>query len=109
MNRKIFIGIIFIFIIFCLALIFLITHEQVHKQISIYHNCIDYEISINYFLVNGYFVCNEYSLYDNTTILQEKKLHSWNEIIGYPVGLIYVSGIFICLLFIYIYIFKNEE
>ena len=57
-------------------------HETTHRQISIYHGCIDYTTEFNMF--EGSFVCHEYK---NTTtdILkqQEEYLHSLNEIRAY--------------------------
>jgi len=78
--------IVFIFLlVICIVAVVVvdtISHENAHKQISLYHGCIDYDMHYN-FIGTSYFRCNEHRNRTQETALQEMELHSLNEIKSY--------------------------
>jgi len=84
----------FVLLIIVIYGCYIITHENIHKQISIYHGCI--EPVISYSLPTPYFKCIEYTTRTQETQLQERFLHSLNEIFGY----VAIYFIFIALAFL---------
>lgn len=79
---------------------FTTVHEDIHIQIAKYHNCNNYTINNN--ILKGDFVCYSYDNRTEEMRLQELKLHSWNEILGYYLN--YFVAIF--LVYIWIRIVK---
>lgn len=85
MNNNIFLTLSYLVIFLASSAMSIFIHENVHKQISIYHGCKDPTIHYGW---NSYFVCNEY--YPGTTTEQhsaEEYLHGWNEIVGYTASM----------------------
>ena len=76
---------------------FVYYHETIHEQISKQHGCIKGEKYITF--GHAYFICVERSslYYEPGFMLQEKKLHSINEIVGYHVKIlmILVTGFYL--------------
>ena len=73
-----------IFIIICLILFevfFMYQHELIHQEIARIHGCNNYSIIPG--IEHWQMVCYSYDARTYETSLQEDKLHSWNEIIGY--------------------------
>ncbi len=84
----------------------IISHEEAHRQISIYHGCING--SITYFSknINPFWHCYEYSYQSTETNMQEWELHSFNEIVSYNLDAILVMLFSIGGLFI---LKRNDE
>jgi hypothetical protein len=85
-NTKSFIIKILIYSI--LFFMFIYGHEMVHKDIAKYHGCIDSEIKFEI----GYatMICNEYTDRSVEIQLQERWLHSLNELISYNIIILYI-------------------
>jgi hypothetical protein len=67
-----------------------INHEEVHKQVAVNHGCVDYNISIR-FNERSNFKCFEYSERPEEEEMQERYLHSVNEIVSY--NLVFIAEI----------------
>ena len=84
---------------FCLVSI----HEDIHIQIAKYHDCVDYDV--NYGFLKSVFVCYDYAPRTQETKLQERWLHSLNEIIGYYLNFI----ILFFMTIFYIKMYRGER
>jgi len=81
-------GIIFIIFIICVSFSLVYVHEQVHVQIFKYYGCGD--VLVTYNIYGGQTNCLNYDNVGLEDYNEMRKLHSWNEIIGYPVTLFIV-------------------
>ena len=57
-------------------------HENAHKQIAITHGCVEFTMEVH-LSTPSYFSCLDYNDRTEEVQLQEKKLHSLNEILSY--------------------------
>jgi len=71
----------------CMSLLlvfgFVAMHEFGHQQISLYHGCVRPDMNVS--LLGGTFECLEYRERSDTERLQEAKMQSLQEIIGYNI------------------------
>jgi len=79
--------IIFLLSVLSLMTVQVINHEQVHKQIATYYGHKNVTIEMDYLRFSGVTILNEEMLEE------EKKLHSYNEIIDYQ-----ITGLLIAIL-----------
>lgn len=83
MNKILLINrFIYTFFCFIFFVLYIFTHEQIHKQIAIYHGCTDYKI--NYGLSDNNFKCLKYQNRPDSIKISEIQMHSLNEIVAYP-------------------------
>jgi len=78
-----------IFLIFIFVTLFIgsvVFHEVIHHDIMKYHGCKSINIGLK--TTYAYTECLEYNNRSEETRLQEWKLHSINEMLGYTINLL---------------------
>ena len=89
----------FIVIVLTVNVVFVMSHETIHQRIMDYDGCANPVITYHVF-ADSYTNCNSINYHQTKEAFV---LHSWNEILGYNLG------IFINLIFIIVIFFKMED
>ena len=105
-NAYLVFSLFYVIIMLSIGYMFIVSHEDVHKQVAIYNGCSSYNIS---YFPKAYFICYERDreLTDNE-VNNEYLLDSLNEIVGYNVSILIVS-IMVCVFFICSIMFINKQ
>lgn len=93
-KTAIFCSIILLATIYAITIRGVIDHEQVHKQISIYAGCDNVKTNINYLTISGEEWCEDIT---HRISIEEKTLHSQNEIVSYNINRLVMVGWIICM------------
>lgn len=105
--RLLFFGTIMVLMLVILAAN-TIQHEKIHERIAAYHGCNNSNITYGFLWLEGEHRCVDKEAQSYELALQEKWLHSMNEMLGYTFTTLLLMLMSFAYMFFIIYEGKND-